>query len=165
MGLSYEDACRLGIGHEHPDHPSRRVDAPRVAAPTEAPRRERQRIPTKNAKGQNKTEARFDAILADLLHRNEIGSYQFEPVKLRLAGNTTYKPDFFVVLRDYSVAFVEVKGYMRDDAAVKVKVAAEQRPWAVFFVAFADGRGFDVRPVTRSGIGRRSVREWWRAEK
>ena len=66
MGLSYEDACRLGLAHEHPDHPSRRSAAIPAILPRDTNPPERTRLPAKNDKGQNKTEARFDAILADL---------------------------------------------------------------------------------------------------
>ena len=158
MGLTYEQAFRLGLGHEHPDHPSNRREPPE---PAFLPTGTKARLPKVNAKGQNKTEARFDAVLADLVREGCIESYAFEPVKLRLAGNTTYTPDFLVVAD--RIIFVEVKGHMRDDAAVKVKVAAELHPWAAFYVAFSDKRSFDVRRVTATGgIGRRSVGEWWR---
>jgi hypothetical protein len=164
MGLSYEDACRLGLAHEHPDHPSRRGQAPPAILPTDTNPPERTRLPKVNDKGQNKTEARFDALLAGLLRDGEIRWYAFEALTLRLAGNTRYTPDFALGDADGGLVFVEVKGFMREDAAVKTKVAAAQFPWARFFVAFAEGKGFDVRPVTaRGGIGRRSVGEWWRA--
>lgn len=163
MGLSYEDACRLGLAHEHPDHPSRRSAAPTLPTSTDPP--ERTRLPKVNVLGQNKTEARFDALLAGLLADGEIRWYAFEALTLRLAGRTRYTPDFALQTADGGLAFVEVKGHMRDDAAVKVKVAAEQRPQMRFFVAFADGKGWDVRPVTaRGGIGRAGVGEWWRAD-
>ena len=158
MGLTYEQACRLGLGHEHPDHPSNRREPPE---PAFLPTGTKARLPKVNAKGQNKTEARFDAILEGLKHERRIEHYAFESVRLRLAGRTTYAPDFLVVAD--RIIFVEVKGHMRDDAAVKVKVAAELHPWAAFFVAFSDKRSFDIRRVTASGgIGRRSVQEWWR---
>ena len=163
MGLTYEQACRLGLGHEHPEHPSNRRDPPPsvVAEFLPTSTNPRLRIPKVNAKGQNKTEARFDAILEGLKHERRIEHYAFESVRLRLAGRTTYAPDFLVVAD--RIIFVEVKGHMRDDAAVKVKVAAELHPWAAFFVAFSDKRSFDIRRVTASGgIGRRSVQEWWR---
>ena len=158
MGLTYEQACRLGLGHEHPDHPSNRREPPE---PAFLPTGTKARLPKVNAKGQNKTEARFDAILEGLKHERRIEHYAFESVRLRLAGRTTYTPDFLVVAD--RIIFVEVKGHMRDDAAVKLKVAAELHPWAAFYVAFSDKRSFDVRRVTATGgIGRRSVQEWWR---
>lgn len=154
MGLSYEAACQLGIAHEHPDHPARRVDQP---PPTKV------RMPTMNAKGQNKTEARFDAILTDRVLRGDIRSYAFEAVKLRLAGRTWYTPDFAVFRWDGALLLIEVKGFMRDDAAVKIKTAASLYPHMTFLLAMTDGRRrFEFRPVTaRGGIGKPLVTEWW----
>jgi len=75
----------------------------------------------------NKTEALYDTYL-DLLRRaSEIVSHRFEAVKLRLANNTFYTPDFMVVTQD-EIQFHEVKGFWRDDARVKIKVAAAQYP-------------------------------------
>lgn len=66
----------------------------------------------------------------------EIVSYRFEAIKLRLADRTTYTPDFAVVLLDRRVAFVEVKGgFVREDAAVKLKIAAELYPEFTFTLA------------------------------
>lgn len=156
MGITYEDACRLGLGQEHPDHPARRQDQP---PPMKV------RLPRTNALGQNKTEARFDALLAGLKASRKITWFGFESVKVRLSGRTTYAPDFLVQRCDGSLVFIEVKGYMREDASVKLKTAPTIHPWAEFLVAFADGRGFDIRRVTaRGGIDRRPVVDWWRTD-
>jgi len=61
--------------------------------------------------------------------------FLFESIKLRLADRTWYTPDFLVVWVDGRMEFHEVKGFMRDDAAVKLKVAAELYPWAKFILA------------------------------
>lgn len=60
-----------------------------------------------------------------------------QSVTLRLANGCRYTPDFAVL--DASgpgaVSIYEVKGFMRDDAAVKIKVAAAQFPaWAFWLV-------------------------------
>lgn len=168
MGLSYEEACRIGIGHEHPEHPSRRDERPpppvvAVTLATSEPKPSRPRTPTTNALGQNKTEARFDAMLADSLRRDEIRWFAFEPITLRLAGRTSYRPDFLIQRLDFTLAAVEVKGFMRDDAAVKIKVAAAQHPWMDFYLAVWDRHYFAVRAVTaKSGIERNDRGGWWR---
>lgn len=54
--------------------------------------------------------------------------YRFEGIKLRLADNTFYSPDFAVMRADGQMELHEVKGYWRDDAKVKIKVAADQYP-------------------------------------
>lgn len=54
--------------------------------------------------------------------------YLFGSIKLRLADRTWYTPDFAVFTNTREIVFIETKGFMRDDAAVKLKVAAEQYP-------------------------------------
>ena len=83
---------------------------------------------------------------------HEIHWWGFEAVKLRLADSTWYTPDF-AVIRHYQeptgiwcqvVEFHEVKGFWRDDALVKFKVAAELFPWATF-------KAFRKRKVREGG--------------
>lgn len=80
----------------------------------------------------NKTESAYAQHLAYRAALGEVVSWVFERIKLRLADNTWYTPDFFIILADGSVEFHEVKGFWRDDARVKWKVAAETFRWAVF---------------------------------
>jgi hypothetical protein len=83
---------------------------------------------TRPAERMNKTEARYAQRLEGLKACGEILEYHFEAVKLRLADATFYSPDFMVITAD-GIEFHEVKGGMiRDDAAVKFKVASEKFP-------------------------------------
>ena len=79
-------------------------------------------------KKMNDTEKRYGKYLKGLMLINEIEYYLFESIKLRLADNTTYTPDYFIVYKD-RLAFHEVKGFWRDDARVKYKVARAMFPW------------------------------------
>ena len=90
----------------------------------------------------NKTEAAYAAHL-DLLHKaGEVLWFRFEGVKLRLADNTFYTPDFVVMAKDGVIELHEVKGFWADDARVKIKVAADQYPFRFFaFKAEAKKRG------------------------
>lgn len=82
----------------------------------------------------NKTEAKYaQEVLYPMLLAGEILDYRFEPMKLRLAKNTFYTPDFIVIYKD-RIAFHEVKGYARDDWRVKHKVCMELYPWFEFIV-------------------------------
>lgn len=89
------------------------------------------RLPTGT---MNKTEAAYAAILAQRQHAGEILWHKFEGVKLRLADNTFYSPDFAVMLADGSMELHEVKGFMMDDANVKIKVAAATYPFRFIVV-------------------------------
>lgn len=77
----------------------------------------------------NKTEQSYAAHLDLLKYGGDILWWKFEPMKLNLAHRTTYSPDFMVLRKDGQVVFDEVKGFMRDDAAVKIKVAASLFPF------------------------------------
>jgi hypothetical protein len=77
----------------------------------------------------NKTEAAYAARLELLKRAGEVIWYRFEGIKLRLAGNTFYSPDFAVMAKDGIVEMHEVKGFWQDDARVKIKVAADQYPF------------------------------------
>ena len=94
---------------------------------------------------RNKTEAAYEVYLDDLKHGGEIVWHRFEGIKLRLADNTFYTPDYAVMMKDGTLEIHEVKGYWQDDARVKIKVAADIYPFrfiAVKPVAKKDGGGW-----------------------
>lgn len=99
-----------------------------------------------NRRVMNKTEAAYAQHLEIQKRAGLIDWYGFEAVKLRLANRTWYTPDFVVCLsitnRLGYLRIVEVKGFWRDDARVKIKVAAEQFPWARFVVVTRKGDGW-----------------------
>lgn len=77
----------------------------------------------------NKTEQAYAKHLELLKASGDILWWKFEPAKLRLAHNTFYTCDFMVLRKDGQIVMDEVKGYMTDDAAVKIKVAASIYPF------------------------------------
>lgn len=77
----------------------------------------------------NKTEAAYDLVLDARKHHGEVLWYKFEGVKLRLADNTFYTPDFAVMAADGVLEMHEVKGFWRDDARAKIKIAASLFPF------------------------------------
>ena len=88
---------------------------------------------------QNKTEAAYDKRLWRLKLAGEIIDYRFEAWKLilvhgipKLRNEMSYTPDFLVVRSD-RFEFHEVKGYWKEDARLKIKMAAELYPWCRFF--------------------------------
>lgn len=95
----------------------------------------------------NKTEQAYERDLRDAKSLGDIVWYRFEGVKLRLADNTFYTPDFAVMASDNVMECHEVKGFWTDDARVKIKVAAEQYPFrfkAVKAKSKKDGGGWAV---------------------
>lgn len=77
----------------------------------------------------NKSEAAYAAHLELRRIAGEVQWVRFEGVKLRLADNTFYTPDFAVMAADHVLEMHEVKGFWADDARVKTKVAADQYPF------------------------------------
>ena len=77
----------------------------------------------------NKTEAAYERDLRDAQALGDIKWYLFEGVKLRLADNCFYTPDFIVLASDDVLECHEVKGFWTDDARVKIKVAAQRFPF------------------------------------
>lgn len=77
----------------------------------------------------NKTEEAYDAHLEQRQRAGEIVWRKFEGVKLRLADNTFYTPDFAVMAADNVMECHEVKGFWQDDARAKIKIAADIYPF------------------------------------
>ena len=95
----------------------------------------------------NKTEQAYAATLDARRHVGEVAWFKFEGVKLRLADNTFYTPDFAVMLADGALEMHEVKGYWQDDARVKIKIAADMYPMrflAIQAKAKKDGGGWEI---------------------
>ncbi|WP_047236932.1 hypothetical protein [Chromobacterium subtsugae] len=99
------------------------------------------------AGAMNKTEEAYENHLAQRKQAGEVAWYRFEGVKLRLADNTFYSPDFAVMLANGQMEMHEVKGHWQDDARAKIKIAADQYPFrfiAVKVQAKRDGGGWAV---------------------
>jgi hypothetical protein len=129
MRLTYEQAKELGLK----DHWPTRVKVP---------------DPPQSEPLLNKLEAGF----LELLRRGPFLSIEAQSIKLRLGGRTWYTPDF-VATEDVSgkIWAFEVKGFMRDDAAVKLKVAASMYPWMTWVLVTKGQLGWRCCFVTKSG--------------
>ena len=120
-------------------HASRMNAAPAEKASPKARMQALGRLP---AGAMNKTEAAYDAVLAA---DPSIVWRKFEGMKLRLADNTFYTPDFAVMRAGGQIECHEVKGFWTDDARVKIKVAAALFPFVFVAVskrAAKDGGGW-----------------------
>lgn len=90
----------------------------------------------------NRTEEAYAKHLELLRSAGNVLWWRFEGIKLRLADNTFYTPDFAVLAGDGVMELHEVKGFWMDDARAKIKIAAEQYPFRFFaFKAEAKKRG------------------------
>lgn len=104
-------------------------------------------------KGMNKTEAAFSVHLYNTTGQAPLR----EGLTLPLGNGVRYTPDF-VVITDATngheapvceVRCYEVKGFMRDDAAVKIKVAARLFRFFSFFLVhqLPKGGGWNIEQV------------------
>jgi hypothetical protein len=95
----------------------------------------------------NKTESAYAERLKMLKYAGKVQWYKFEGLKLRLADNTFYTPDFAVMGADGVIECHEVKGRWMDDARAKIKVAADMYPFRFIAVRTRpkkDGGGWDT---------------------
>jgi hypothetical protein len=93
----------------------------------------------------NNTEKAYANFLDARKIMGQVAWFKFEGVKLRLADNTFYTPDFAVMLSDNSMELHEVKGHWQDDARAKIKIAADMYPFRFIAVkrqAVKDGGGW-----------------------
>lgn len=95
----------------------------------EAAKKKLQALGRLKAGAMNKTEAQYQMHLASRLHIGEVQWFKFEGIKLRLADNTFYTPDFAVMAADGVMELHEVKGFWLEDARVKIKIAADIYPF------------------------------------
>jgi hypothetical protein len=106
---------------------------------------------TKRTPGQmNKLEESYSRELDVRKRAGEIQWFAWEGVKLRLADRTFLTPDFAVINAASELEFHECKGFMEDDAAVKLKVAADRFPFRFVLVrarAKKHGGGFEIEEV------------------
>lgn len=95
----------------------------------------------------NKTEKAYLAYLR-MMRYPWIG---IQCIKLRLGDNCQYIPDFWVVNANGRMEAHEVKGFMRDDARVKIMTAASMYPMFDFKVIYKktakNGGGWDIREI------------------
>lgn len=85
----------------------------------------------------NKTEARYiTEVLQPAVARGEIVKWWFERFTMKLADDTRYTPDFLCQLASGELVLHEVKGFMEEDARVKIAVAAEYFPFRLYIAKF-----------------------------
>ena len=96
---------------------------------------------------KNKTETAYAEYLESEKVLGNILWYKFEGITLKLADDTRYTPDFFVINKDRELECREVKSVWRDDSKVKIKIASELFPFrfiAVYAKTKKEGGGWRI---------------------
>lgn len=124
------------------------------AATTPQDTGDKKRIRQRSGPELNGTETAF---LQYLQASSATGQHLTQSLTLLLGNGVRYTPDFVTVepaglaTEGVDVTAYEVKGYMRDDAAVKIKVAASQYRWITFHLVTKkrkrDGGGWSIQRV------------------
>ena len=92
-------------------------------------------------RGMNKLELGYATHLGFHQAAGAIRWWAFEALKFRLADRTWYTPDFVIEFADGHMEVHETKGHWREDARIKIKVAAVQFPWLIFYGITKDKDG------------------------
>lgn len=104
----------------------------------------------------NGMESRYAEHLEIRRLAGEVADWKFDRIKLRIAPKCYITVDFAVMLADGTVEFHETKGFMEDDAIVKLKVVAEDFWWFRFVIVKErpkrEGGGFSFRDLSSDGV-------------
>lgn len=95
------------------------------------------------ANKMNKTESAYAQHLELEKAAGEILWWRYEPMKLRLADGSYFTPDFGVLTRGCLFEFHETKGFWRESARVRIKVAAEIFPFRFIALKRTAGGGWE----------------------
>lgn len=99
-------------------------------------------LPTTDEAKLNKTERAYHEHLKRL-------NYQWIGVQnltFKLADDTRFTPDFTVVEAN-EMRCIDVKGFQREDALIKIRVAARMFPWVTFAIVKKDKDGWNMMMV------------------
>lgn len=108
--------------------------------------RGRGRQPTQ-AGEMNKTEKAYSVYLDSLKAAGEIKQWWWDAITLKWAKDTRYRADFMVLSKDDRIELHETKGFMEDDAWVKLKTVSALLPFRVLLVKRSKGGNWDITEV------------------
>jgi hypothetical protein len=152
LRLTEEEFARIKAGHRQIAAADLKTDlytagVAGLASAKPGPKERMQALGRLPKGAMNKTEQLYAAHLDALRTLGQVLWFRFEGLKLRLADSTFYDTDFTVMVASGQIEIHEVKGFMTDDANVKLKVAASQYPFVFRLVRKAKGSNWDIREV------------------
>lgn len=99
--------------------------------------------PTTDTQKLNKTERAY----LEYLQAQGFVYLGIQNITLKLADDCRLTPDLNYIGKTGQFVFVDVKGFQREDALIKMKIAARLFTWAQFLIVKKDGAGWDVTEV------------------
>lgn len=100
---------------------------------------------------REKFDSNDEKEFADYLDQQKLGGHilewAYKPVRLRIGDGAFYSPDFRVVWANRSTTYYEIKGFLREAARVRLRVAAERHPSRFVMVrkrSKRDGGGWTI---------------------
>lgn len=141
MGFTRQQCEAWGIGHLYPTE----AKPLPVAAP-----------PARSAfveDGLNKLERDFWGRLQEAKQSGVYDEAYSHQLKLKVIGNHWYYPDFHASHLSINTIY-ETKGWMREDAELKLVAAAERYPCFIWVLVRREKRAWRCQYVTRRGIDR-----------
>lgn len=123
-GEAYSPGHKKALALQSASAPQPRVSGPDSASPLEEGTRSAKRLRQSSAPKMNKLEQEF----YEALRNSEMLCVNVQSISFVLGNGVKYTPDFCAWNKDGTMRCFEVKGFMRDDAAVKLKVAATMFP-------------------------------------
>ncbi len=113
---------------------------------------QRAAVRTQTGGGMNKTEFAYGQLLDLRTREGEVRWWGFEAIKLRLGPKLFYSPDFALVMADNTIECHEVKGFWRDDARAKIKMAAQTFPFLKFVAVTYEKKTWQYEDFSPVGI-------------
>lgn len=117
-------------------------------------------LPPDRYAGMNAGERRYaERVLDPSLRAGMVLYWGFEAIKLKLAPQCFYTPDFLVVGKDLEISLREVKGrkgkswWAREDARIKLRLAAHLFPFKLVVVWPLKGGGWGEEVIGRARQG------------
>ncbi len=98
---------------------------------------------------RSKLEASYATHLDFRKAAGEIDEWRYEPLTFHLAPRTTLTPDFAVRIGN-KLEIHETKGFRREDAMAKLKIAAKMYPWFEWYLVEKGKAGWSVQRLRSS---------------
>ena len=97
----------------------------------------------------SKLERDYSLVLKAQQQAAEIAWWAYEPISFRIGAGASYCPDFVVLRANGELEAHECKGFRREAAIVRIKVAARMVPWCRFVLVTRDRRGWHLEEIKR----------------